>query len=168
MPDSRPQVDRAEAAYNALRDLAHTVRDTPPTQLYELNRELLGIARLVPDVLRKVSALALARSDEAVLDSSTPGGSGKGEVERAARRLLAASELIDAAESDLDRASQALSVLVWHPETTDAAPTLREPQMTAARHGQGTSPSTPVSSPVLAGPPRPLRSPSQGVPGLSR
>lgn len=106
--------------------------------------------------------------DEAVLDSSTPGGSGKGEVERAARRLLAASELIDAAESDLDRASQALSVLVWHPETTDAAPTLREPQMTAARHGQGTSPSTPVSSPVLAGPPRPRRSPSQGVPGLSR
>lgn len=167
MPDSSHHVDTAEAAYNALRDLAHTVRDTPTSELYALNREFLGIARLFPDVLRKVSALALARSDEASLDSSTPGGSGKGEVERAARRLLAASELIDAAESNLGRASQALSVLVWHPESTDAT-SRRESatRLTPPRHEREAA--TATRSSAQAEPLRSLRSSSQSVPGLRR
>ena len=116
MPEPTPQVAAAEAAYESLRALAHMVRDTPSTQLYALNRELLGIARMFPDVLRKLSALALARSDDATFDTPVPGHTPKAEVEGVARQLLTASELIDAAESCLDHTSGWLSAMVWQPD----------------------------------------------------
>lgn len=124
MAEPTPQVAAAEAAYESLRELAHTVRDTPSAELYALNRELLGIARLFPDVLRKVSALVLARADEATLDAPAraTGRSTKDVIETATGQLLAASELIDASECCLDLASGWLSALAWQPDRDATAP----------------------------------------------
>lgn len=156
MSDSTPQVAAAEAAYESLRELAHTVRDTPSAELYALNRELLGIARLFPDILRKLSALALARSDDAVFDMPVPRRSAKAEVETAARRLIAASELVDAAETSIESASQWFGTFIWQHDqdapTPHHARPAPEPEQTPAEPRRqsgpaGSPPHRPTSAP---------------------
>lgn len=115
MPDYDTPREAATAAYDALRYLAHTVRETPTRELYDLNREMLGIARLLPDVFRKMAALTLARADEATIQDGDTLRPGTPIIETAARDLVRAADFVDRAETRLDRTSQHLGLLMWHP-----------------------------------------------------
>lgn len=122
MPDYETPREAATAAYDALRFLAHTARTTPTRELYDLNRELLGIARLLPDVLQKLASLALARGDEATIRDGGTIASGAAVIEAAARDLISAAEQINRAETRLDRTSQHLSLLTWETPRPAAGP----------------------------------------------
>lgn len=140
------------------------MRDTPPERVYALSRELLGLSRMLPDVLRKVSALVLARADEATLDAPAraTGRSTKDVIETATGQLLAASELIDASECCLDLATGWLSALAWQPDRDAPAQATPAIGNTAARETLG-APSG-VESPSSQRAPRPTPAPG----GLQR
>lgn len=123
MPEYETPREAATAAYDALRYLAHTVRETPPRELYDLNRELLGISRLLPDVFRRFASRAIARNDEAIIRTGGTIVSGVAVIEEAARDVLQAAEFVDRAETRLGRTSEHLSLLEWPtPHRPDAPP----------------------------------------------
>lgn len=126
MPDYDTPREAATAAYDALRYLAHTIREVPPHELYDLNRELLGISRLLPGVLRSVASRAIARNDEAIVRTDSGIVSGVAVIEEAARDLVQAADLVDRAETRLDRTSEHLSLIEWPTpaRVTDAAPSV--------------------------------------------
>ncbi|QIM18697.1 hypothetical protein G7066_08885 [Leucobacter coleopterorum] len=167
MSDSAPQHHAASVAYEALKDLAHTVREAPPAELYSLTGELLGITRVLPDVLRKVGVLVLARSEDATLDSISSGHSARTEIEAAARHLIAASEFIDAAQSRLDHAAQHLSELAWPPQPTHARQTAQRGLAATAQRSDLAAAQT-VRLSDLAAPSERYTPPAQHGTGLTR
>lgn len=141
MPDYETARQSGAAAYDALDYLARHVRHAPNRQLYATTGELLGITRTLPDVLRKLSAVVLARNEDATVDPTSTERSGARVTEEAASQLLAAADLIDTAETRLDRASAQLSVVIWqtdgptrHP---DQPPTLTTTQVRTAEPSPG-------------------------------
>lgn len=167
MSASSPQHHAASVASEALKDLAHTVRDTPSAELFSLTGELLGTTRFLPDVLRKVGVLVLARSEDATLDSISSGHSARTEIEAAARHLIAASEFIDAAQSRLDHAAQHLSVLAWPLQTTHARQTAQRGLTATAQRSDPAAAQT-VRLSDLAAPGERYTSPVQHSSGLTR
>lgn len=165
------------AAYDALDYLARNIRHAPNRQLYATTGELLGIARVLPDVLRKLSAVVIARNDDAAVDPTSAERSGVRVTEEAARQLLAAAELIDTAETRLGHASEQLSVVIWqtegntrHPDTPPTLTTTRvehapEPAPADAADGRRRSDYQPPADPFEA---RAASSQSPPRGGLSR
>lgn len=139
MPDYDTPREAATAAYDALRYLAHTVRETPPRELYELNQELLGISRLLSDVFRSFASRAIARNDEAVIRTGGTIVSGVAVIEEAARDLLQAAEFVDRAETRLSRTSEHLLLIEWQatsrPDIPPSATVITQPRHTL---GSGT------------------------------
>lgn len=132
MPHYDNVQEAGAAAYDALYYLARHIRHAPNDGFHVTTGELLGISRTLPDVLRKLSAAVLARNDAATVDSTSTERSGARVTEEAARQLLAAADLIDTAETRLDRASQHLSVLIWERDDGTRRPDV-SPVLTTTR-----------------------------------
>lgn len=125
MPDYDTPREAATAASDALRYLAHMVRETPTRELYELNQELLSISRLLPDVFRRIASLALARADEATVFKADKVVQGTPIIETAARDLVRAADFLDRVETRLDRTSQHFGTLMWNPPKMSESPSAR-------------------------------------------
>lgn len=119
---SDPLADAAEAGL-AVQALAHASRDFPDPgeTLYRTTGELLGALRSLEQVLGQVADAHIHHQDRAFLDNGNH-EAGVDEAWAAANALRKAAELVQSAETAVDRASQHSSHIAWHPESAAEKP----------------------------------------------
>ncbi|ODU49070.1 MAG: hypothetical protein ABT07_05140 [Microbacterium sp. SCN 70-10] len=111
---SNPVADAAET-HEAVRALAHATRAfADPAETYQVVGDLLGTLRSLEQVLEQVAAAHTRHQDKAFLDDGNH-GAGVDEAWAAANALRKAAELVQAAETAVDQASQHSSHIAWHP-----------------------------------------------------
>lgn len=124
MPTFSNPVEDATETREAARALSHASRAfADPADIYQVVGELLGTLRSLEQVLEQVAAAHVRHQDKAFLDNGNH-EAGVDEAWAAANALRRAAELVQAAETALDQASQHASHIAWHP-----APTLRRSEL---------------------------------------
>lgn len=115
MPTFTNPTSDADAAYEALRGLAHATRTfQDPSDTYRVLGDVLGGVRLLRQVLDQLAAVHHSHRDR-VTDDDRDYAAGAAAATAAAEGLRTAAALMDQAEGRLDRVMIHSGRIVWSP-----------------------------------------------------